>query len=237
VAPAAAGFHQHCFLTAPVRRVELQCEAVLFDLDGVLVDSRAVIERIWRTWADRHHVDADHLLSIAHGRRTRETLREVAPHLAVDAEVEWLDSAEVADVGGLVEVPGARRLLASLPADSWAIVTSCHLLLAERRLRAAGVPLPDVIVTSENVTAGKPAPEGYLLGAKRLGRRPERCVVFEDAPPGIAAGQAAGARVVGVSTTHRPSQLHGVETVIPDLAAVSVRAAANGVTLEIGGRA
>ena len=217
--------------------MELQCEAVLFDLDGVLVDSRAVIERIWRAWAERHHVDADHLLSIAHGRRTRETLQQVAPHLALDAEVDWLDSAEVADVGGLVEVPGARRLLASLPPDAWAIVTSCHLLLAERRLRAAGIPFPDVIVTSENVSAGKPAPEGYLLGAKRLGRRPERCVVFEDAPPGIAAGRSAGAKVIGVSTTHRPSQLHGVETVVPDLAAVSARKTVNGLTLEIGGRA
>lgn len=237
MAPAAAAVHHHTLLTAPVRRVEIHCAAVLFDLDGVLVDSRAVIERIWRAWAERHHVDADHLLSIAHGRRTRETLQEVAPQLAVDAEVDWLDSAEVRDVAGLVEVPGARRLLASLPTDAWAIVTSCHLLLAERRLRAAGIPFPDVIVTSENVSAGKPAPEGYLLGAKRLGRAPDQCVVFEDAPPGVAAGRAAGARVVGVSTTHRPSQLHGVETVIPDFAAVSARKAVNGLTLEIGGSA
>ena len=151
-----------------LRTMELRCSAFLFDLDGVLVDSRAVVERTCRRWALRHDLDPDKVLRIAHGRRTRDTVTAVAPHLDLDREVEWLDSAELADVEGLSEVPGVRQFLATLPAGSWAVVTSCGRALAELRLTSVGLPTPKVVVTSEDVSHGKPAPEGYQLGATGL---------------------------------------------------------------------
>ena len=148
----------------------LPAAALLFDMDGVLVDSRAVVERTWRRWAARHGIDAEPLLRAAHGRRTRETLQEVAPHLATTEEVAWLDAAELADYEGLVAVPGAARLLAALAGIPWAVVTSAGPELARRRLGAAGLPLPPVLVSSDDVAHGKPAPDAYLLAAERLGQ-------------------------------------------------------------------
>ena len=213
--------------------MRLRCEALLFDLDGVLVDSRAVVERTWRHWAQRHGLDPTTLLRVAHGRRTRETLQAVVPHLNLPSEVAWLDAAELADVEGLVAVTGAVRLLSALPASAWAVVTSGGRTLAQRRLEAAGVPIPSVLVTSEDVTHGKPAPEGYQLGAKRLGREPESCLVFEDAPAGVAAGRAAGARVVAITTTHSPHQLQDADVVITSLSGVTVQPDGTGFLVEV----
>jgi sugar-phosphatase len=213
--------------------VRLRCEALLFDLDGVLVDSRAVVERTWRHWAQRHDLDPTNLLRVAHGRRTRETLQAVVPHLDLASEVAWLDAAELADVDGLVAVTGALRLLSALPASAWAVVTSGGRTLAQRRLAAAGVPIPSVLVASEDVTLGKPAPEGYQLAAKRLGCGPESCVVFEDAPPGVAAGRAAGARVVAVTTTHSAHQLQEADVVITNLSGINVHSDGTGFLVEI----
>lgn len=203
--------------------MELRCSAFLFDLDGVLVDSRAVVERTCRRWALRHDLDPEKVLRIAHGRRTRDTVTAVAPHLDMDREVAWLDAAELADVDGLCEVPGVRQFLAALPAGSWAVVTSCGRALAELRLTSVGLPNPKVVVTSEDVSHGKPAPEGYQLGAKRLCHAAATCVVFEDAPPGIAAGRAAGARVIALSTTHPGSDFTGAEAIVPDFTGLRVR--------------
>lgn len=198
----------------------LECSAFLFDLDGVLVDSRAVVERTCRRWAARHHLDPEQILRIAHGRRTRDTVRAVAPHLDLEAEVAWLDAAELADRDGLREIPGVRRFLTSLPANRWTVVTSCGMDLARLRLTSVGLPVPETIVTSEDVSVGKPAPDGYRLGARRLGRDPAMCLVFEDAPPGIAAGRAAGARVIALRTTHPDADFTGAMAIIPDFTGV-----------------
>jgi sugar-phosphatase len=203
--------------------VELQCTAFLFDLDGVLVDSRAVVERTWRRWAQRHQIDAEALLREAHGRRTRDTLEAAAPHLALDSEIAWLDSAELEELDGMQAIPGARELLSRLPADRWAVVTSCSRQLAELRLRAVALPTPEVLVVSEDVQHGKPAPDGYRLGAHRLGAAASSCIVFEDAPAGVAAGRAAGAAVVGLTTSHAARDLAGATVTIPDLSQVRVR--------------
>lgn len=201
---------------------ELRCKALLFDMDGVLVDSRAVVERIWRRWSARHGIDADEVLRVAHGRRTSETLQHVAPHLPTGDEVAWLDAAELSDLDGLQAVAGASELLASLREIPWALVTSAGRELALRRMAAAGLPEPYVLVASEDVARGKPAPDGYLIAAMRLALQPEHAVVFEDAPPGIAAARAAGCAVIGVGTTHPASELAGTAFVVPDLRSVSV---------------
>ena len=208
--------------------MEIQCSAFLFDLDGVLVDSRAVVERVCRLWAARLGVDSDALLRVAHGRRTRDTARIVAPHLDPEVEAAWIDKAELLDTEGLVEVPGVRRFLTSLPAGAWAVVTSCAPDLARLRLSSVGLPIPEVVVTSDDVANGKPAPDGYRLGAQRLGIDPAACVVFEDAPPGIAAGLAAGARVVALRTTHPNADFAGATAVIPDFSTVRIQRNQNG---------
>lgn len=213
--------------------MELRCKALLFDLDGVLVDSRAVVERTWRRWAERHHVDPDTVLRIAHGRRTMDTLQVAVPHLALDEEVEWLDSTELQDVDGLTVVPGADRLLSVLPPDRWAIVTSCNRALATRRLESVGLPVPPVLVVSEAVKHGKPAPDGYQLGAAWLGYNPEDCLVVEDAPAGVMAGRSAGARVLALTTTHAARDLVGAEAMIPDFGNIHVRADHHGFTVSV----
>jgi sugar-phosphatase len=209
--------------------MDLRCRALLFDLDGVLVDSRRSVERTWRRWAGRHGLAPEALLAVAHGRRTRDTLKAAVPHLDPGPEVEWLDAAELEDLEGIVAVPGASRLVGSLPPEVWAIVTSCGRELARRRLQRAGVPAPPLTVTSEDVAHGKPAPDGYLLAASELGVAPAECVVFEDAPPGIAAARAAGARVVALATTHAPELLAGSDAVIRDLTSVVVTPDAGGL--------
>jgi sugar-phosphatase len=213
--------------------VQLRCDALLFDLDGVLVDSRAVVERTWRRWAQRHQLDPEVILRVAHGRRTRDTLQAMVPHLNLDSEVAWLDAAELADFDGLFAVEGALRLLSTLPANAWGVVTSGGHRLARRRLVSAGLPVPAVLVTSEDVTLGKPAPDGYRLAAERLGFEPSSCLVFEDAPAGVVAGRAAGARVVALTTTHSPQQLPSADAVISNLAGISVQSDVTGFRVEI----
>jgi len=213
--------------------MEIQCSAFLFDLDGVLVDSRAVVERVCRLWAARLGIDSDALLRVAHGRRTRDTVRIVAPHADAEQEVAWIDNAELLDTEGLVEVAGVRRFLTSLPAGAWAVVTSCGPDLARLRLSSVGLPIPAVVVSSDDVSKGKPAPDGYRLGAQRLGVDPASCVVFEDAPPGIAAGLAAGARVVALRTTHPQADFAGATAVIPDFTAARLQRDRHGFVVTI----
>jgi len=213
--------------------MEIQCSGFLFDLDGVLVDSRAVVERTCRRWAERHGLDPETVLRIAHGRRTRDTVNAVAPHLDLEREVAWLDNTELADVEGLTEVPGIRQFLATLPAGSWAVVTSCGPALARLRLTAVGLPIPEIVVTSDDVSLGKPAPDGYRLGARRLGHDAAACLVFEDAPPGIAAARAAGARVIALSTTQPDADFTGAEAILPDFAGVRARRSRNGYVVTI----
>jgi HAD superfamily hydrolase (TIGR01509 family) len=196
-------------------------------MDGVLVDSRAIVERTWRRWAERHGVEAGRLLRLAHGRRTQETLQATVPHLALPEELAWLEAAELADLEGLAEIPGAARLLRTLPGVPWAVVTSAGPELARRRLAAAGLPPAPVLVSAKDVDRGKPAPDGYLLAAERLAVPSARAVVFEDSPAGIAAALSAGSKVIGIATTHAASQLRGAVSVVTDLTSVTVERNAN----------
>lgn len=200
----------------------LKCHGFLFDMDGVLVDSRSVVDRTWRKWAVRHDMDPDAIIDVAHGRRASDTLRDIAPHLDIAAEVKWLDETERADVEGVVALPGAAALLSHLPGLSWAIVTSSGDALARERLTVCGLPIPRVLIASERITNGKPSPDGYLAGARGLGLSASDCVVFEDAPPGIEAGLAAGAKVVGLATTYPANRLTRATHVVRDLSAVHV---------------
>jgi len=190
---------------------------VLFDLDGTLVDSRNVVARHWGLFAERHGLPLAPILAVCHGRRSADTIAEVAPTLDAAREAAILDAGEETDVDGLVAVGGAAELLVSLRSRDWGIVTSGHRALARRRLEAVGLPVPDVLVTGDEVTHGKPHPEGFLRAARLLGVEPAACVVVEDAPAGIAAGLAAGARVVAVTTTHPPEALGDADLVVDDL--------------------
>ena len=193
-------------------------------MDGVLVDSRAVVERTWQRWAaERHPIDLVKLLHVAHGRKARDTLLIMAPTLATDTEVAWLDATELADVQGLRVLPGAKELVAALPRDRWAIVTSCGRDLARLRLGSVGLPEPDELIVAEEVKRGKPAPDGYRLGADRLGFEPRDCIVFEDAPAGVAAGKAAGAVVIGLTTNYPAADLQEADATIADLRSIVVR--------------
>ncbi|WP_200909718.1 MULTISPECIES: HAD-IA family hydrolase [unclassified Sphingomonas] len=170
--------------------------AFLFDMDGTLLNSSAAVERVWRRWCERHGIDADALIAVCHGVRGEDTVRRFAtPGMDVDAEAAWLNAAELADVDGVVAIDGIRELIATLAPTDWAIVTSAPRNLAEVRLRAIGLPVPPVFVTAEDVSDGKPDPQGFRLAAQRLGVAPEDCLVFEDSPAGVAAGKAAGAAV------------------------------------------
>ena len=188
--------------------------ALLFDLDGTIVNSIAAAERAWATWAERHGLDVAAFLPTIHGVRGIETITKLAlPGLDPAAEAEAVLQAEIEDVAGVEPIEGAAAFLASLPADRWAIVTSSPRRLALRRLAAAGLPMPAVLVTAEDVARGKPAPDCFLLAAERLGQRIEDCLVFEDAPAGIKAAEAAGAAVVMVTATHG----HALETGHPTI--------------------
>ena len=177
--------------------------AFLFDMDGTVLNSIAAAERIWAAWAVRHGVDVDTFLPTIHGVRAIDTINRLAlPGVDAEAEAAFITEAEIEDVEGIIEVPGAADFLKSLPANQWAIVTSAPKALALRRMAAAGIPQPLVMVTAEDVSAGKPDPAGYRLAAERLGVEPADCLIFEDATVGILAAEAAGADLIVVTATH-----------------------------------
>lgn len=185
-----------CILNTPYR-------AFLFDMDGTVLNSIAAAERIWTTWALRHGVDVESFLPTIHGARAIDTINRLAlPAVDAEAEANWITEAEIEDVEGIVEVSGAANFLSGLPANQWAIVTSAPRALALRRMAAAGIPEPAVIVTAEDVSAGKPDPSGYRLAAGRLGFQVNDCLIFEDAAVGILAAEAAGADLVIITATH-----------------------------------
>ena len=200
----------------------LECSGVLFDLDGVLVDSARVVVRTWHTWAGRRGLDPERFIEIAHGRRPAETLRIIAPDLDAEAEAAELERLEVNDTDGILEVEGAIELLASLPEGGWTVVTSGSRALASGRMRHVGLPLPERFVTADDVENGKPHPEAYLKGAEILGASPETCVVVEDAPAGVQSAKAAGMRVVAVATTHREEDLRDADVVLGALSEIRV---------------
>jgi len=188
--------------------------ALLFDLDGVLVDSRRCIENIWKKWAAARGRDPAPFIAVCHGRRISETIAQVAPELDARAEAAVLDRMEEVETDGVEPAPGARELVAGLAEGTWAIVTSGSRKVATLRLTHVGLPIPKVFITAEDVRRGKPDPEGYLLAAARLDVEPKECVVIEDSPPGVAAGNAAGMRVIGVATTHQAASLADADELI-----------------------
>lgn len=177
--------------------------AFLFDMDGTLLSSIAAAERVWGAWAGRHGLDVEAFLPTIHGVRAEDTIRrQNIAGINLEEEVRWVERAEIDDVEGVEAIDGIVEFLDRLPNNRWAIVTSATRELAWRRLNAAGITPPATFVTAEDVTRGKPAPDGFLLAAERLGFKATDCLVFEDAPAGIAAGVAAGADVLVITATH-----------------------------------
>ncbi|MER8412818.1 HAD-IA family hydrolase [Mesorhizobium sp. M1342] len=178
--------------------------AFLFDMDGTLINSIASAERVWSDWARRQGLDVAAFLPTIHGVRAIETITGLAlPGVDPAYEADLLLKAEAADLDGILQIAGAVAFLDSLPPERWAIVTSAPRELALLRMKAAGIPVPGVIVAAEDVSRGKPAPDCFRLGAERLGFDARDCLVFEDAPAGIAAAEAAGAAVMVISATHK----------------------------------
>ena len=177
------------------------CSALLFDMDGVLIDSTPAVARVWHRWAIEHGLDPDEVVHRAHGRPSVATIRDLLPNSDIEAEDREVERREIEDLDGVVPLPGVIELLNSLPAERWTIVTSCTRPLALVRLRAAGLPTHTKLITSTDITNGKPHPEPYLKGASLLGYPAADCIVVEDAPAGIRAGKAAGARVIAFPTT------------------------------------
>ena len=212
--------------------------AILLDVDGTLVDSTPAVERTWRTWADARGLDAEEILRQSHGRRSEDTIAALLPLGDRVAGVKDLLALELNDLEGVVALPNAASLLESLPANRWAAVTSGSRELMQRRLSTAGLTLPSVLVTAEDVTAGKPDPEGYLAAAAALGVDAAACLVIEDAPAGIMSGRASGAFVVAVATSHPRQALSDADVVIDDLGACKVTATKNGLhlTVTVAGR-
>lgn len=211
--------------------MQFHCDAVLFDLDGVLVDSRQVIRRHWTKWCAQQGMDVEKVLDVAHGRRPADTVRLLLPDADnADELAEQIVAGEASDAEGLIHLPGVKALIGSLQDAKWTVATSGPRAIAEFRLRFAGVPIRNTMVTAEDVTRGKPDPEPYLLAAQKLQVPADRCIVFEDAPPGVQAGRAAGAQVIGLSTTHSVAELlaAGANTVIDNLSCIAAQVAADG---------
>jgi sugar-phosphatase len=199
---------------------------LLCDLDGVLVDSTRAIARVYRAWARRHGLNEERVVATAQGRPSREVVRICAPALDRAVQQDTIDAAHIADQDGVVAIAGAAELLTQTPPQRIAVVTSCSTPLAVARLAAAGLAPPRVCITEEQLTRGKPDPEGYLRAASALGVvDPTRCVVLEDAPAGVAAGLAAGMHVIGVLTSHASADLVGAHAFVTDLRDVATVAA------------
>jgi mannitol-1-/sugar-/sorbitol-6-phosphatase len=213
--------------------VEVTCSGLLFDLDGVLVDSTPAVARVWTKWALAHGFDPDETVKRAHGRPSIETVREILPGADFEKENAIILQDEIEDTEGVVPLPGARELLSSLPQNQWALVTSCARPLAEVRLKVAGLPMPRNMVTCDDIRNGKPDPEPYIKGAGLLGLPTSKCLVFEDAPAGIRSGKAAGALVIATRTTSPDSELEeaGADWILPAYENLSVIRADHGSNL------
>ncbi|MEW2297975.1 HAD-IA family hydrolase [Streptomyces sp. NPDC006743] len=213
----------------------LTARAFLLDMDGTLVNSDAVVDRVWRRWADRHGLDGDEVMKVVHGRQGHASMALLLPNRPQEqnlAENARMLAEETSDMEGVVPVPGAPEFLAALRGLPHALVTSADVALSTARMAAAGLPLPGVRVTAESVGASKPDPEGFLKGAAELGIAPADCVVFEDSGAGIAAGRAAGMRVIGIGPR---AALHRPDAVVRDLTQVRVEPAGDGtVRLHVG---
>ncbi len=210
----------------------LNCKAILFDLDGTLVESTFFIERLWQDWGVQHGVTPQRMSEVMHGRPASEIINIVAPHLSIREEVHALETDEISRMDGMKIYTGAHELLNSLPPAQWAIVTSGSLRVASARLDYAKLPRPDVFVTADDVKAGKPAPDAYLLAASHLQVEPADCVVVEDAPAGIQAGKSAGMKVIGIASSHSVVELGQADVVVQQLAHIKVQVVGNLINIQ-----
>lgn len=200
------------------------CQAILFDLDGVLVDADLIYQRHWQAWAEQHQVSFEKILEVHHGRPAARTMEIVAPHLDAVAESKRFNQCleDDTDMTGTIAYPGVKAALRVLPTDRWAIATSAPGKIARSRLQYLELPVPSVLVSPEDVERGKPAPDPYLKAAAGLGIPATACLVIEDSPAGIEAAHAAGARVLGLSTTHDLDALRNADSVCPRFAEVQL---------------
>lgn len=202
--------------------IQLECRGLIFDLDGVLVDSIPSVLQIWREWAQQRGIRHPDLDSLAITARTQEAVQQLDDSLDIEAEVQYLEEKEATANDNLCPVKGARSLLNSLPSESWAVFTSVSHKTALAKLQAAGLPEPKVLISGDQVKRGKPHPHGYLLASQKLGVIPEDCLVIEDTPAGIQAARAGGIPVIALATSHPPEQLINARVVLPDLEAIQV---------------
>jgi sugar-phosphatase len=215
-------------LTSPM---VVETKGILFDMDGVLVSSIGSVIRSWRRWAEMYDVPNAEVYEVPHGMRAIEIVKSLRPDIDPVEGLRVIEDIELDDVADLVVLPGVRVLLESLPPERWAIVTSATRRLLLGRLVAAGLPIPGLIITADDVERGKPDPEPYVRGAGLIGLRPEDCVVVEDAPSGVGAGVAAGCRVLGVLGTHAAADLNKADWIVGSLEGVVVTAGVGGLEM------
>jgi sugar-phosphatase len=216
-------------LTKPVC---VTAKGILFDMDGVLVSSIGSVVRSWRRWAELYDVPNAESFEMPHGVRARDIIKTLLPDVDLQEAARAIEDIEVEDVADLRVLPGVKTLLEGLPPERWAIVTSSTQRLLLARLGAAGLPVPERIISGDDVERGKPDPEPYRRGAELLGFRPEECVVVEDAPSGVGSGKAAGCRVLGVLGTHSAEELHEADWVVGSLEELAVRVNPDGLELQ-----
>ncbi|MBY0446811.1 MAG: HAD-IA family hydrolase [Burkholderiales bacterium] len=202
---------------------QIECTALLFDMDGTLVDSTPCIEGLWRRWAVRQHLDPDFVMQHVHGRRGIETIAHVAPHLDAAAEVAELLKEEARTLDGTVAIDGAADFLAQLRPDQWAVVTSAPREIALAKLAHAGLPTPAQIISADDITHGKPHPEAFLKGAALFGLDPQQCVAFEDALSGVQSAQAAGIPVIALTSLHDTQALSHAEHIITNYHSLTLK--------------
>ncbi len=213
--------------------VLIRCKGVLFDMDGILISSLGSVERSWTRWAHMRGIDPAYAISVAHGRRAIETVAELRPDLDSVAELKVIEDFEVEDNEGLTVLPGVLNLLAALPKGAWTVVTSATERLARVRLAVGGIPVPDRIVTADQVKLGKPNPAPFLAGAALLGIPPGQCVVFEDSSSGAKAGRAAGCTVVATTFSHTVESLEAAHYLVSDLTDVRVEPQTDGLAIHL----
>lgn len=213
--------------------VTIRCQGVLFDMDGILISSLGSVERSWTKWARMRGIDPAYAISIAHGCRAIETIAKLRPDLESEAELKTIEDIEIEDNEGLTVLPGVLELLRALPRNRWTVVTSATERLARVRLAAGGIPVPERLVTADQVTRGKPHPEPFRAGAALLGFRPEECIVFEDSSSGAQAGRAAGCTVVATTFSHSIESLDAAHYLVRDVTGVRVESDSNGLALRL----
>ena len=198
--------------------MHFHCEAIIFDMDGVLVDSEALNEKHWNLWAAQHDIELAKIMAVHHGIPAIQTIQIVAPHLDAAAEAVWFEKNLSEDMEGLLAFEGVKEMLERLPENTWAIGTSAPRIIAFNRLNYLQLPVPPTVVTIDDVVQGKPSPEPYVKAARGLGKSPDQCLVIEDAPAGIQAARAAGARVLAIPSTNPVSALQEADGLVKSFA-------------------